>query len=531
MARMVIYQIYPRSFQDSNGDGIGDLPGIRSRLAYIKSLGVDTIWISPVFKSPMRDFGYDVSDYRSVDPIFGTLADLRRLIDEARQLEMGVMLDMVVSHTSDQHAWFEASRRREGGKDGGKDDWYLWADAKPDGSPPNNWLSVFGGDAWNWDATRRQYYFHTFLESQPDLNFHNPAVQQQVLDEMRYWLEFGVAGFRFDACNHYFQDPQLRSNPPTPGAHTHALHPYGFQQHLYDKNRPEVPAFLARVRTLLDEYGAYSVAEVGGSDALQLTIDYVAPGCLHCAYSFDLLRTTHGAPYVRGVLERLAAALPGPGVACYALSNHDKPRVATRWGAGREPAAVARQMLALLACLKGTICLYQGEELGLPEAEVPFERLQDPYGRRFWPTFKGRDGCRTPLPWDSGAHAGFSSAEPWLPMASTHLALNVEAQEADPDSVLNFARRAFALRREHAALHAGDIAFDGGSSDETALGLLRFERHAPSGSVVCVFNLGDEALPVALPPLERILLSGAVRRTETQTLLERNGFLIAELPR
>jgi len=523
---MLIYQIYPRSFQDSNGDGIGDLPGICSRLAYIRSLGVDTIWISPVFKSPMRDFGYDVSDYRSVDPIFGSLADLRRLIDEARQLGMGVMLDMVVSHTSDQHAWFEASRRREGGKD----DWYLWADAKPDGSPPNNWLSVFGGDAWNWDAARRQYYFHTFLESQPDLNFHNPAVQQQLLDEMRYWLEFGVAGFRFDACNHYFQDPQLRSNPPAPGAHTHALHPYGFQQHLYDKNRPEVPAFLARVRALLDEYGAYSVAEVGGNDALQLTIDYVAPGRLHCAYSFDLLRATHSAAYVRSVLERLATDLPGPGVACYALSNHDKPRVATRWGVGREPGVVARQMLALLACLKGTICLYQGEELGLPEAEVPFERLQDPYGRRFWPTFKGRDGCRTPLPWDGGPHAGFSSAEPWLPMSSTHLALNVAAQEADPDSVLNFARRAFAMRRAHAALHAGDVTFDGGPTDETELGLLRFERRAAGSALVCLFNLGEQALAVPAPSPERMLLSGALRKEGARTLLEPNGFLIATLP-
>lgn len=530
---MVIYQIYPRSFQDSNGDGIGDLPGIRARLGYVKSLGVDMIWIGPVFKSPMRDFGYDVSDYRSVDPVFGTLTDLRHLIDEARQLGMGVMLDMVVSHTSDQHPWFEASRRREGGKDGGKDDWYLWADALPDGAPPNNWLSVFGGHAWNWDATRRQYYFHTFLDSQPDLNFHHPAVQQQVLDEMRYWLDFGVAGFRFDACNHYFQDPSLRSNPPADGAHTHALHPYGFQQHLYDKNLPEVPAFLARVRELLDRYGAYSVAEIGGSDALQLTIDYVAAGRLHSAYSFDLLRATHDAPYVRSVLERLDVDLPGPGVACYALSNHDKPRVATRWGEGRESGAVARQMLALLACLKGTICLYQGEELGLPEAEVPFERLQDPYGRRFWPKFKGRDGCRTPLPWDPGPHAGFSSAEPWLPLAPTHLALNVAAQDADPDSVLNLARRALALRREHAALHAGDIAFDSGSTDETALGLLRFERHAPGSALVCVFNLGEKALALTSPPpsLDRILLSGAIRRTATQTLLEPNGFLIAELPR
>jgi alpha-glucosidase len=235
---------------------------------------------------------------------------------------------------------------------------------------------------------------------------------------------------------------------------------------------------------------------------------------------------------VRGVLERLAANLPGPGVACHALSNHDKPRVATRWGAGGEPAHVARQMLALLACLKGTICLYQGEELGLPEAEVPFERLQDPYGRRFWPKFKGRDGCRTPMPWDSGPHAGFSSAEPWLPVAESHLALNVAAQDPDPDSVLNFARRALALRRAHPALHAGTIDFSTGSADETALGLLRFERRAPGSAVVCLFNLGEQELPVipAPPPPGRTLLSRAVRRTAAQTLIGRHGFLIAEVP-
>jgi alpha-glucosidase len=523
---MLIYQVYPRSFQDSNGDGVGDLPGITARLEHIKRLGVDMVWIGPVFKSPMRDFGYDVADYRSVDPIFGELADLRHLIDSARQLGMGVMLDMVVSHTSDHHVWFEASRRREDGKD----DWYLWADARPDGTPPNNWMSVFGGDAWNWDATRRQYYFHTFLDSQPDLNFHHPAVQQQALDEMRFWLELGIAGFRFDACNHYFQDRELRSNPPAPGGAEHALHPYGFQRHLYDKNRPEVRGFLARVRELLDRYGAYSVAEVGGSDGAQLAVDYVAPGLLHSAYSFDLLRASNSAAYVRGILERLDVELPGPGVACHALSNHDKPRVASRWGEGRDPRAVARQMLALLACLRGTICLYQGEELGLTEADVPFERLQDPYGKRFWPRFKGRDGCRTPMPWNDGPHAGFSSGEPWLPMASEHLALNVAAQEADPHSVLHFARQAFALRRARPELHTGSLAFTA-TADETARGLLGFERHADGATLVCLFNLGDEALSVAAQAPERILLSGALRQTPAHTVLERNGFVIAERAR
>jgi alpha-glucosidase len=524
---MVIYQIYPRSFFDSNGDGVGDLRGIVERLEYIASLGVDHIWISPFFKSPQRDFGYDVSDFRAVDPLFGTLDDFRMLVDRARALGLGVLVDMVVSHTSDEHHWFAESRTREGGKT----DWYLWADAKADGGPPNNWMSVFGGSAWQWDARRRQYYYHSFLASQPDLNLHHPPVQDQVLSDMRFWLDLGVAGFRLDACGHYFQDPLLRDNPPASDT-SKALHPYGFQEHVYDCRRPETFPFLERIRILLDEYGALSIAEIGGNNALDWMGQCVSNTRLHSAYSFDLLRNECGAPYIRRVIETLQGTIPGPHGACYALSNHDKPRVVTRWGEGRNPKAHAKQMLALLACLPGTVCLYQGEELGLPQAEVPFDRLQDPFGKTFWPAFKGRDGCRTPMPWTSeGVAAGFTgAAEPWLPIDERHLPLSVDAQEASGDSILSIARQVFALRRNHRALSEGAIVFL--TPDEH---VLAFARTEGDSAVVCLFNLSDRARPVPGIVGARTLLHAGLQSRRGQWMLEGSGFgifaaRIAQLP-
>ena len=294
---MIIYQVYPRSFCDSNDDGIGDLAGIEQKLAYIKSLGVDAIWVSPFFKSPMKDFGYDVADYRAVDPIFGSMADFKSLMKSAKANGLGVMVDMVISHTSEEHAWFKQSRARQNDKS----DWYLWADPQPDGSPPNNWVSVFGGPAWRWDAERRQYYFHSFLSSQPDLNMHHAGVQDAVLAEMDFWLDLGVSGFRFDACNHIFQDLELRNNPPREDT-SKALHPYGFQIHVYDQARPEMGAFLGRIRKLLDAYGAFSLAEVGGHDALKLMGQYTQPGRLHSAYSFALMQPDCSAAHVGNVI-------------------------------------------------------------------------------------------------------------------------------------------------------------------------------------------------------------------------------------
>ena len=515
---MIIYQVYPRSFFDSNNDGIGDLSGIEQRLEYIKSLGVDAIWISPFFKSPMKDFGYDVADYRAVDPIFGTLDDFGKLMRRAEALGIGVIVDMVVSHTSEEHAWFKDSRARRNARD----DWYLWADPQPDGTPPNNWVSVFGGTAWRWDAERRQYYYHSFLSSQPDLNMHNPQVQDAVLAEMEYWLDLGVSGFRFDACNHIFQDPLLRNNPPREDS-SKALHPYGFQVHVYDQGRPENLAFLERVRTLLDAYGAYSLAEVGGADPLRLMGQYTAPGRLHAAYSFALMRPDYGVPYLRDVITTLEQSVRDPGRPCYAMSNHDKARVGSRWQFDRPYFETAKMHMVLLFAMRGDICLYQGEELGLPEADVPFERLQDPFGKSFWPKFKGRDGSRTPMPWNACVHGGFSTAEPWLPLDARHLEMNVAQQENDADSMLRFTRALIALRKSHPALAQGSIAWTDAPED-----VLAFRRRHEGHELVCLFNLGNAASSFAPGTEGKLVLAGNAAYRNGTAELGVSGFCLIE---
>jgi alpha-glucosidase len=497
----VIYQIYPRSFFDSNGDGVGDLPGIERHLEHVARLGADAIWISPFFKSPMKDFGYDVEDYRDVDPIFGTLADFDRLLARAHQLGLKVLIDQVLSHTSDRHAWFQESRLTRANP---KSDWYVWADAQADGTPPNNWLSVFGGPAWQWDSRRRQYYMHSFLVSQPDLNFHHPEVQQAVLDEVRFWCERGVDGFRFDACNHQFHDALLRSNPPIDRGElgevstVQADNPYALQQHLYDKSRPENLAFLERVRALLDEFGAVSVGEVGDEHAPPLMARYTERGQrLHMAYSFGLL-TRDGTPaHVRREVERLEAELGKTGGwGCWALSNHDVARVASRWSPdGQAHPAQAKLLIAMLSSLRGSVGLYQGEELGLPEADVPYERLQDPYGITFWPEFKGRDGCRTPLPWRAeAAQGGFSEGEPWLPVSEAQRPFAVDRQEADAGSTLHFARRWLAWRKAQPLLREGAIRFHDAPAQ-----VLLFERSGDDERWLLAFNFSAAPQACALP--------------------------------
>ena len=493
----VIYQIYPRSFQDSNGDGIGDLPGITQRLPYIASLGVDAIWISPFFTSPMKDFGYDVSDYCDVDPMFGTLADFDALIERAHNLGLRVMIDLVLSHTSDQHPWFAESRQS---RDNPRADWYVWADPKPDGSPPNNWLSIFGGPAWQWDARRLQYYLHNFLTSQPDLNFHAPAVQDAVLDATRFWLDRGVDGFRLDTINFYFADKALRDNPALPPEDRNAtiapaVNPYNYQQHLYSKNQPENVAFLKRFRALLDAYpGTAAVGEVGDAQrGLELLGEYTKAGQgVHMCYAFEFLaKDTLTPARVAEVFARLEA-VAADGWPCWAFSNHDVIRHATRWDLS--PAA-QRQFVTLLVCLRGSVCLYQGEELGLVEADVPFGALQDPYGIEFWPEFKGRDGCRTPMVWEqSNQNGGFSSGAPWLPVAQTHLPRAVSLQEGDPDALLHHYRHMIALRHAHPALLHGD------QSDMRADGpVLSFRRTTGQQTLFCAFNMGAEPVDLALP--------------------------------
>ena len=497
----VIYQVYPRSFADADGDGVGDLAGIIERLPYIARLGVDAVWISPFFKSPMKDFGYDIADYRDVDPLFGTLADMDRLIARAHDLGLKVMIDQVLSHTSDQHAWFRASRAS---RDNSHADWYVWADPKPDGTPPNNWLSVFGGSAWQWDSRRRQFYLHNFLASQPDLNFHNPAVQDQVLADIRFWLERGVDGFRFDACIFHFHDRQLRDNPPAETRDTRSVgesNPYGMQRHLYDKTQPENLPFLQRIRTLLNAYGAASVGEIGDDDSLKTMAAYTRDGDkLHMAYSFNLLTQENTAGYIRDQVEQLEAQMHD-GWASWSYGNHDVPRVMTRWGGPGATPSYAKVAMAMLTSLRGSVCWWQGDELALTEADIPFEKVQDPYGLAFWPEFKGRDGCRTPMPWvHDQPHAGFSGGRdvaPWLPVPPEHAARAVDVNEAAPDSPLHFMRRLLAWRRTQPALVTGDIRFV--DAPEPVLALVRSPEAGAAGkTLLCVFNLGAAPVEVTL---------------------------------
>ncbi|MBW3245645.1 DUF3459 domain-containing protein [Epibacterium sp. DP7N7-1] len=493
----VIYQIYPRSYQDSNGDGIGDLPGITSRLEHIASLGVDAIWISPFFTSPMKDYGYDVSDYCDVDPMFGNLADFDALVAKAHDLGLRVMIDLVLSHSSDQHPWFAESRQS---RDNPKADWYVWADPQPDGTPPNNWLSIFGGPAWHWDARREQYYLHNFLVSQPDLNFHCDAVQDALLDATRFWLERGVDGFRLDTINFYMHDKELRSNPALPKDQRNSniapsVNPYNHQEHLYSKNQPENLEFLARFRALLDEYPAKTaVGEVGDAQrGLEILGQYTAGNTgVHMCYAFEFLAKD---PLIAARVAEVFAKVDNvaaDGWACWAFSNHDVQRHVSRWNLSE---AALRLHATLIMCLRGSVCIYQGEELGLPEAEVAFEDLQDPYGIEFWPEFKGRDGCRTPMVWtNDNTYGGFSEARPWLPVSLEHGALAVAEQEANPDALLHHYRRVIALRRAHAALSRG--SHDAVAASGT---VVSFTRSAEGEDIFCAFNLSDQDAEITLP--------------------------------
>ena len=522
----IIYQVYPRSYLDTNGDGVGDLPGITAKLDYIASLGVDIVWLSPFFKSPMKDFGYDIADYCDVDPLFGTLADFDALVAKAHSLGLKIMIDQVMAHTAENHPWFVESRSS---RDNPKADWYVWSDPLPDGNPPNNWLSVFGGPAWQWDSRRKQYYMHNFLVNQPQVNFHHPAVQQAHLDSLRFWLERGVDGVRMDACNFHFHDRTLQSNPPALVRDTSTVtdvNPYGMQAHIHDKTQPENIAFLQRLRKLLDEYGAVAIGEVGADDSLAVMADYTSGGDkLHMAYSFNLLTPQFSSRHIRRQVEEFNARVKD-GWASWSVGNHDSIRVATRWSAGEWTPALSKLVLALQLSLKGTPCLYQGDELALPEADVPYELLQDPYGITFWPEFKGRDGCRTPMPWTSATpNAGFTTGKPWLPVPPEHVCLAEEGQDKDPQSTLNFARNIIQWRRGLPQLTRGDIAFF--DVPEQALALRRDEEGFPS--VLAVFNVTNAPLTFDWPAaagakkLEGHGLSGDVNGT-TVTLPPYGGW-------
>ena len=518
----VIYQIYPRSFQDSTGDGVGDLNGITQRLEHIASLGVDCIWLSPIFTSPQADMGYDVSNYTDIDPIFGTLDDFDRMLARAHELGLKVITDQVLSHTSDQHPWFIESRKD---RTNPKADWYVWADPKPDGSPPTNWHSHFGGPAWEFEAVRGQYYLHNFLSQQPDLNFHNPDVVDAILDTAKFWLDRGLDGFRLDTVNYYFHDKHLRSNPAAKGGRqVMATDLYGMQDNIHNKNQLENLAFLEQLRALCDQYDdIMMVGEVGdmGQRSIDLMAEYTKGGSrLHMAYSFAMLGPDFNPKHFRGCIEGFQKGAPD-GQPEWSFSNHDVPRHVTRWAEH----AVSDESIAKLACamlmsFEGTIGIYQGEELGQLETVMKFEELTDLQAIRYWPGVKGRDGCRTPMVWELKAdNAGFTAGTPWLPVKAPQVAHSVDLQEAQNDSVLHFYRQTIGFRKSHPCMTRGKTAWI-----DLPDPMLAFTRSTTDQHLTCVFNLSKA--PQTLTVTGKATLTGPQHATlaDSTLTLPGNGF-------
>jgi alpha-glucosidase len=479
-----VYQIYPRSFMDSNGDGVGDLEGIRRRLDHLAWLGVDALWISPCFPSPMADFGYDVSDYCDIDPLFGTLADFDRLLADAHARGLRVMLDLVPNHSSSAHPWFQESRAS---RNSAKRDWYVWRDGR-EGGPPNNWLAAFGGPAWSFDAGTGQYYLHSFLPEQPDLNWRNPAVVRALHDVVRFWFERGVDGFRIDVIQRIAKDPKLRDNPVLDPAQG-----FGGQRHLHDENHPDVHRFLRGLRRLANRFPerAY-VGEVYLMDPAEVARYYGKGDELHLAFNFSFLRAPWSAAAFQRENDRFQRLVGRRGWPDQVLSNHDAPRHASRYDHPTLGEARARLAALMLLTLRGTPFLYQGEEIGMRNVAVPQERLQDPLARRLHPKLS-RDPSRTPLPWEPGPGAGFTSGEPWLPIGDAAAERNVAAQRRDPASLLSLYRALLALRRRTPALQHGDYRARRAPGDVFA-----FERKAGPQRAVVALNFGEAPATLSL---------------------------------
>ncbi|GEP03835.1 alpha-amylase family glycosyl hydrolase [Methylobacterium oxalidis] len=490
----VIYQIYPRSFQDTNGDGIGDLAGITARLDHLVDLGVDAIWISPIYASPMADFGYDVSDYCGIDPAFGTLADFDALIAAAHARELRVILDYVPNHSSDQHPWFVESRSSRGSS---KRDWFVWRDPKPDGSPPNNWLSEFGGPAWTFDEATGQYYYHAYLKEQPDLNWRNPEVQSAMLDALRFWLKRGVDGFRVDAIHHLFEDEQLRDNPPNPDWQA-GMSPARSVIRAHTMDQPEVHDAIAAMRRVSDAYADRVL--IGEAylpiDRLMAYYGQDLSG-FHLPFNFHLLSTPWNPTAIASLIEAYEAALPPGGWPNWVLGNHDRSRLVSRLGAEQ-----ARIAALLLLTLRGTPTIYQGEEIGMADVPIPPDCVQDPWEKNVPGLGLGRDPVRTPIPWSQERNWGFTEGEPWLPVESALPGLNVAAQSQDSTSLLSFYRTLLRLRRAEPALSAGDITIV-----EASDSVLAYERSDTDRRLLVALNFRSEAATVRVGNATRILAS------------------------
>jgi len=531
----MFYEVYLRSYHDSDGDGIGDLPGLISRLDYIASLNVDGLWLSPFYPSPQEDFGYDVTDICGVDPMFGTMADLDRLIAEAHACELKLLIDVVPCHTSDQHDWFQDSRAS---RDADKADWYVWADSGPDGGPPNNWLSSFGGPAWTWDPRRSQYYYHPFLQCQPALNLRNPQTLDAVLDVFRFWMDRGVDGFRLDAIQCLTCDPLFRSNPPNPSGDRNpslgggANNPFRKQLHYFDRDVPEslpiLEAFRAAMRDREPE--RVIIGELADVDSTRTAVKYTKEGeRLHAVYDFDLINAVDSVQGVRELLQVREDFL-GSGAVMNVFTNHDSERAVsnlTRFAveAGKAEDA-AKLLLFLQATLRGGGILFQGEELGLTQPEIAFEDMQDPWGKAFWPDFSGRDGVRTPLPWERKArHAGFTTAKkPWLPVPDAHAARAVDVQDSDPQSVLSFLRGLLAWRRDTPMLRSGTEAV----VRQTDRAIIAYDRADASCRLTFVLNFSLDAAEFDVEAGDTLLdvIGTRAARHKDRVTLEALGFCV-----
>jgi alpha-glucosidase len=487
--RGIIYQIYPRSFKDGNGDGIGDLCGIREKLDYLQWLGVDAVWISPIFPSPMADFGYDVSNYTDIDPIFGTLAEFDALLADVHRRGMKLLLDYVPNHTSDQHPWFIDARSS---RMSAKRDWYIWREPAPDGGPPNNWRANFGGAAWAWDENTEQYYYHAFLKEQPDLNWRNPQVQHAMLEVLRFWLQRGVDGFRVDVMHHLLKDTDFRDNPPNPDWHP-GMSPYRELLTTYTADLPEVQEIVALMRGVLDEYDDRMLVGEIYLPVERLMAYYGASGRgAHLPFNFQLIRLAWNAKEIAEAVERYEALLPSYAWPNWVLGNHDKPRIATRAGA-----AQARVAAMLLLTLRGTPTMYYGDEIGMHDVPIAPDQVQDPFEKNVPGLGLGRDPVRTPMQWSSGQWAEFSTVRPWLPVADDYRNANVELERTDASSLLSLYRRLIELRRAEPALTVGDYAALPAGDD-----LVAYMRKAGRRRLLIMLNFGARPRKFDLNELE-----------------------------
>ncbi len=484
----VFYQIYPSSFADSNSDGIGDLPGIISKLPYLENLGIDAIWLSPIYPSPMADFGYDVAHYCDIDPIFGTMDDFNDLLKKAHEKGIKIILDLVFNHTSHLHPWFLESRSS---RNNPKRDWYIWADPLKGKRPPNNWQSVFGGKAWEWDQSTGQFYLHSFAREQPDLNWRNPEVRKALFEVIRFWLTKGVDGFRLDVVNYFLKDEKLRSNPWKPG-----LRPYDMQHHFHDKDQPETPLLMKEIRQVVDEFpGRMTVGEVDSRDLKKIALYYGTEDGLHLNFNFNFLEQPWNPGKFQSAVLGWEKILKEKGWPAYTLSNHDVPRHMSRYGNCPERARIAA---AMLLSLRGTPFLYYGEEIGMQQVRLPRHQIKDPVGRRYWPFHPGRDGSRTPMQWDESPNAGFTAGNPWLPVSPNYQYINCNQQEKDTGSLLNFYRDLIACRKKSEALRRGSIRF----LKDKPEGVLAYERTTAREKVLIFLNFLPEKIELT-PPAAR----------------------------